>query len=104
MPSAPAALRIGYFSADFHEHATAHLIAELFERHNKAKFELTAYSFGPRVDTPMRRRLMAAFDHFVASQRTGSRNRCSTSRPTHGARARLGHRAGLRPDHLYVDA
>ena len=58
-------IRIGYFSADFHEHATAHLIAELLERHDRAKFELTAYSFGPVTDTPMRRRLMAAFDHFL---------------------------------------
>ncbi|HET7032994.1 MAG TPA: tetratricopeptide repeat protein [Casimicrobiaceae bacterium] len=58
-------IRIGYFSADFHEHATAHLIAELFERHDRAKFELTAYSFGPTAETPMRRRLMAAFDNFV---------------------------------------
>jgi predicted O-linked N-acetylglucosamine transferase (SPINDLY family) len=58
-------IRIGYFSADFHEHATAHLIAELFERHDRAKFELTAYSFGPATETPMRRRLVAAFDHFV---------------------------------------
>ncbi len=58
-------IRIGYFSADLHEHATAHLIAELFERHDRAKFELTAYSFGPATDTPMRRRLIAAFDHFL---------------------------------------
>jgi protein O-GlcNAc transferase len=58
-------IRIGYFSADFHEHATAHLIAELFERHDRTRFELTAYSFGPPADTPMRRRLAAAFDHFL---------------------------------------
>ena len=44
-------MRVGYFSADFHEHATAHLIAELFERHDHAKFELTAYSFGPGAET-----------------------------------------------------
>jgi predicted O-linked N-acetylglucosamine transferase (SPINDLY family) len=58
-------IRIGYFSADFHEHATAHLIAELFERHDKSKFELTAFSFGPDRDTPMRTRLVTAFDHFI---------------------------------------
>ena len=58
-------IRIGYFSADFHEHATAHLIAELFERRDRTKFELTAYSFGPGADTLMRKRLVAAFDRFV---------------------------------------
>jgi len=58
-------IRIGYFSADFHEHATAHLITELFERHDRTRFELTAYSFGPASDTPIRRRLVAAFDDFL---------------------------------------
>ena len=58
-------IRIGYFSADFHEHATAHLIAELFERHDKTKFELTAFSFGPDRNTPMRKRLSAAFGDFI---------------------------------------
>jgi tetratricopeptide (TPR) repeat protein len=40
-------IRIGYFSADFQNHATAHLMAELFELHDKDKFELIAFSFGP---------------------------------------------------------
>ena len=58
-------IRIGYFSADFHEHATAHLAAELFERHDRSRFELTAFSFGPDKSSPMRKRLAAAFDHFI---------------------------------------
>ena len=33
-------IHIGYFSADFHNHATMHLIAELFELHNKDEFNL----------------------------------------------------------------
>ena len=37
-------IRIGYFSADFHNHATMHLMAELFECHDKNKFELIAFS------------------------------------------------------------
>ncbi|MGZ5602068.1 MAG: tetratricopeptide repeat protein [Methylobacter sp.] len=58
-------IRIGYFSADFHNHATAYLIAELFERHDKSKFELTAFSFGPDTQDEMRKRLVPAFDHFI---------------------------------------
>ncbi|TRZ64794.1 MAG: tetratricopeptide repeat protein, partial [Rhodocyclaceae bacterium] len=58
-------IRIGYFSADFHNHATAYLMAELFELHDKSKFELTAFSFGPDQNDDMRRRLVAAFDRFV---------------------------------------
>ena len=41
-------IRIAYLSADFHEHATAYLMAELFERHDRNEFEIHAVSFGPR--------------------------------------------------------
>lgn len=58
-------IRLGYFSADFHGHATAYLIAELFERHDKGKFELVAFSFGPDFRDEMRQRLIGAFDEFL---------------------------------------
>ncbi len=58
-------IRLGYFSADFHDHATSHLMAELFERHDKSKFELTAFSFGPDKEDSMRERVAAAFDRFI---------------------------------------
>jgi predicted O-linked N-acetylglucosamine transferase (SPINDLY family) len=58
-------IRVAYVSADFHEHATAFLMAELFERHNRRRFEWTAISFGADDGTPMRRRLEHAFDHFI---------------------------------------
>ena len=40
-------IRIGYFSADFHNHPTMHLMAELFELHDRNNFEIFAFSFGP---------------------------------------------------------
>jgi protein O-GlcNAc transferase len=58
-------IRLGYLSADFHQHATAHLTAELFERHDRARFDVVAYSYGPDDASPMRRRLTDAFDPFV---------------------------------------
>ena len=58
-------IRIGYYSADFHSHATAYLMAELFERHDKRRFELLALSFGPCKGDDMRKRLAAAFDQFL---------------------------------------
>jgi protein O-GlcNAc transferase len=58
-------LRIGYFSADFHNHATSYLMAGLFEHHDRSRFEVTAFSFGPPSSDAMRRRLQAAFEHFV---------------------------------------
>jgi predicted O-linked N-acetylglucosamine transferase (SPINDLY family) len=58
-------LRIGYLSADFHDHATAYLIAELFELHEREHFEIFAYSYGSDDRGPMRTRLAAACDRFV---------------------------------------
>jgi predicted O-linked N-acetylglucosamine transferase (SPINDLY family) len=58
-------IRIGYFSSDFHNHATAYLMAALFECHDRSRFETTAFSFGPTSQDSMRRRLESAFDRFV---------------------------------------
>ena len=41
------------------------LIAELFERHDRSRFELFAFSFGPVTQDAMRSRVMASFDRFV---------------------------------------
>ena len=38
--------RIGYFSADFYDHATLHLMAGLFQEHDKSVFEIFVYSYG----------------------------------------------------------
>jgi predicted O-linked N-acetylglucosamine transferase (SPINDLY family) len=58
-------IRIGYFSADYYEHATAYLMAELFEKHDRGRFEVVAFSFGPDKDDAMRRRLARAFERFL---------------------------------------
>jgi len=58
-------IRLGYFSADFRSHAVAYLAAGMFEQHDKARFELFAFSFGPNSDDEMRQRIAAAFDHFI---------------------------------------
>ncbi len=57
-------IRLAYISADFHEHATAYLMAELFESHDRQKFEIIAVSFGPDDGSAMRQRLHRAFDQF----------------------------------------
>src|SRR5690606_11934621 len=63
-------LRIGYLSSDLQEHATAYLIADVLEQHDRSRFEVFAYSHGPADDSPMRRRLQAACEHFVDIART----------------------------------
>ena len=58
-------IRVGYFSADFRTHPVAYLTAGLFEQHDRSKFELTAFAFGPGANDPMRARMSKAFDHFL---------------------------------------
>ena len=58
-------LRVGYFSADFHHHPVAQLIAGLFEAHDRTKFEIYAFSSGPNTQDPMRLRLEQSFEHFI---------------------------------------
>lgn len=58
-------LRIGYVSGDFHEHIVAHVLAGLFEAHDRERFTVTGVSLGPDVQDAMRSRLMAAFDDFL---------------------------------------
>ncbi len=67
IPKLPKAhkIRVGYFSADFHNHATGHLMAELFELHDKNQFELIGFSFGPTKNDEMRQRLEKSFDQFI---------------------------------------
>jgi len=58
-------IRIGYLSADFQRHATALLMAELFERHDRERFEIIAYSYGADDHSDMRWRLKNTFDRFI---------------------------------------
>ena len=58
-------IRLGYFSADFHNHATTYLMAGMLEQHDRNRFELFAFSFGPDKNDEMRKRVSAAFDKFI---------------------------------------
>ena len=62
--SGTAPIRIAYVSNSFHQHAMSLLAAELFERHDRTRFEIHAFSVGPSKQDAMRARLVAAFDHF----------------------------------------
>ena len=63
-PGAHDRIRLGYVSNDFYAHATARLMADLFERHDRKKFEVIAISFGPDEAGDMRDRLLKSFDQF----------------------------------------
>lgn len=65
--TARAGLRIGLLSADFRDHATAHLMTGVLEALDPARFHLIAYDYGPsgREDDDYRRRLQAAIPDWV---------------------------------------
>ena len=87
-------IRVAYLSADFHQHATAYLIAELIERHDRERFEITSISFGADDGGDI-----APGDRGV--RRVSARARPSataTSRSSYGARDRhRGRSQGLYP-------
>lgn len=58
-------IRIGYVSADFHQHATSYLAAGMFECHDRSKFDVTAISVGTSEPSELRTRLEGAFDRFI---------------------------------------
>ena len=58
-------IRLGYFSADFRQHAVAVLIAGVIENHSRSEFEVIGFSFGPDTKDEMRQRLEGAFDRFL---------------------------------------
>jgi predicted O-linked N-acetylglucosamine transferase (SPINDLY family) len=58
-------LRVGYFSADFHNHATLYLMAGLLREHDKSQFEVYAYSYGRSKSGEWRERAESDVGHFV---------------------------------------
>ena len=58
-------LRIAYLSADFQRHATAFLMAELLELHDRSRFEVVGVSWGKDDGSTTRTRLVGAFDRFL---------------------------------------
>jgi protein O-GlcNAc transferase len=64
-------IHVAYLSADFHQHATSHLMAGMFEHHDRSRFQVTGISVGPNDNSDMRRRVEAAFERFVNAEPQG---------------------------------
>lgn len=58
-------VRLAYVSADFHEHATMHLMKDVFECHDRTRFELTAVTLGPPLEPERQAWLHAHFDRVI---------------------------------------
>ena len=63
-----ARIRVGYLSMDFRSHPMAYLMTEILQKHDRDKFEVYAYSFGPPDDSPERQRFVEVSDHFIDIQ------------------------------------
>jgi predicted O-linked N-acetylglucosamine transferase (SPINDLY family) len=63
--AAGARIRVGYLSSDFCNHATMHLMAGLFECHDRSRFEVFAYDSSPPDASVYRQRFLAAVEHHV---------------------------------------
>ena len=60
-----ARLRIGYLSADYRNHPVGLIMPQVIELHDRSRVEVFGYSMGVDDGSEIRRRLQAAFDHFV---------------------------------------
>ncbi|SMH60789.1 O-linked N-acetylglucosamine transferase, SPINDLY family protein [Azospirillum agricola] len=74
IPSAPprrkaarraATITVGYLSDDFRQHPVAHLLAEVLALHDRTRFRIVAYSYGPDDQGEERRRIREGVDRFV---------------------------------------
>ena len=65
-------IRVAYLSGDFRDHPVSTLLAGVVERHDRERFESVAISLRPAEDSPMGRRMQAAFDHFIAADKLGT--------------------------------
>jgi predicted O-linked N-acetylglucosamine transferase (SPINDLY family) len=65
MPPRSGKIRVGYLSGDLHMHAVGLLTPELFELHDREKFEIWAFCWTPESEQPQRKRIVAAMDQVV---------------------------------------
>jgi predicted O-linked N-acetylglucosamine transferase (SPINDLY family) len=65
-------IRLAYVSPDLREHPVGHLIAGVFERHDKSRFETFAISLGVDDGSRIRARMVSSFDHFIDVRGKGS--------------------------------
>jgi predicted O-linked N-acetylglucosamine transferase (SPINDLY family) len=58
-------IRVAYVSGDLREHAVSYLMAGVFEKHDRTRFEIIGLSLRPEEDSTMGRRLRGAFDRLI---------------------------------------
>lgn len=59
-------IRVGYLSSDYCRHPISYLVTELFELHDRSRFEIYGYCSTHDDGSPERHRVVSAFDKFVS--------------------------------------
>jgi predicted O-linked N-acetylglucosamine transferase (SPINDLY family) len=58
-------IKVAYFSPDFGQHAVSYLAVEMFELHDRSKFEIYAFSLYNHRSDSFKSRVVNSFDHFI---------------------------------------
>jgi predicted O-linked N-acetylglucosamine transferase (SPINDLY family) len=59
-------IRVGYLSADFRNHPVTHLLTDVITHHDRERFEVFLYAYGPEVEDEERQALRRVADHFTS--------------------------------------
>lgn len=73
-------IKIGYYSADFHNHAGMYLMSKMLASHNRELFEVYAFSYGPNYNDEMRKVVSNTVDHFFDIRDLSDPEICELSR------------------------
>lgn len=57
-------VHIAYLSSDFCHHAVGYLMSDVFENHDRGRFEITVFNIGERNDDAIQKRIMGGVDHW----------------------------------------
>ncbi len=73
-------LRLAYFSPDFKEHPVSLLSAQMYELHDRERFEVIAFSLSAQSDDAMGQRLRGSFDRFIDAHEMSDQQVASLAR------------------------
>ena len=73
-------IRVGYFSGEFREQATSHLIVGALEQHDTSRFEIYGFDNGWDDGSEIRRRINAAVHEIIGVRRLGDSSTLATVR------------------------
>lgn len=59
-------IRVGYYSPHYYDNPVAHLTAGLYGQHDRSKFEVFIYAYGPDDGHPIRKRIADSVEHFLS--------------------------------------